>query len=113
METIKLGLDIKPLSVNEAWKGRRFKTKKYKSFELAVFWLLPNRDFGLKDQKLIIGFDFYFSNLNSDIDNPVKPILDILQKKYKFNDSQVYRIICEKHIVPKGSERISIHINKY
>ena len=26
-------LDIKPLSVNEAWQGRRVKTKKYRDFE--------------------------------------------------------------------------------
>ena len=27
-------INIKPLSVNQCWKGRRFKTDKYKSYEL-------------------------------------------------------------------------------
>ena len=35
-------IDIKPMSVNEAWKGRRFKTDKYKGFEKEMLLKLPN-----------------------------------------------------------------------
>jgi len=35
-------LNIKPLSVNQAWQGRRFKTHKYHVFERAVLLMLPN-----------------------------------------------------------------------
>ena len=34
-------LMIKPLSVNEAWQGKRFKTNSYKSYEKDVMRLLP------------------------------------------------------------------------
>ena len=34
-------IDIKPLSVNEAWQGRRYKTPKYKQYQETLLWLLP------------------------------------------------------------------------
>ena len=37
-------LRIKPLSVNEAWQGRRVKTKKYRDFEKAVLLMLRPMD---------------------------------------------------------------------
>lgn len=101
-------INIKPLSVNEVWQGKRFKTTAYKSYEKSLLLLLPN--FEIPKGKLKIYFEFGFSNSQSDIDNPVKPILDILQKKYGFNDSQVYEMNVKKEIVKKGSEYIKIEI---
>ena len=49
---------------------------------------------------LIVGY----SNKANDIDNAVKPILDILQKKYKFNDKDVYELHVFKVMVKKGEE---------
>jgi Holliday junction resolvase RusA-like endonuclease len=106
-------LKMKPLSVNEVWQGRRFKTNKYKSYEKEMILRLPNDFEVLKDQQLHIELDFYFSSKGSDIDNPVKPILDILQKKYKFNDSQIYGLKLNKFIVKKGEEKIYIDINPF
>lgn len=34
-------IDIKPLSVNKAWRGKRYKTVKYKQDENTLLWLLP------------------------------------------------------------------------
>jgi hypothetical protein len=34
-------IDIKPLSVNESWQGKRFKTDKYKLYERACLFMLP------------------------------------------------------------------------
>jgi len=34
---------IKPLSANEAWKGRRFKTDEYKTYEHSLHYLLPRK----------------------------------------------------------------------
>ena len=101
-------IKIKPLSVNEVWQGKRFKTTAYKSYEKSLLLLLPN--FEIPKGKLKIYFEFGFSNSQSDIDNPIKPILDILQKKYGFNDSQVYEMNVKKEIVKKGSEYIKIEI---
>ena len=53
--------------------------------------------------------EFGLSNKASDIDNPVKPILDILQKKYGFNDRDIYELHIKKTIVSKGNEFISIN----
>lgn len=95
-------LFIKPFSVNEAWKGRRVKTDKYKSYEKLLAFTLPN--VMIPKGKLTILLDFGFKNSGSDVDNPVKPFLDILQKKYNFNDNQVYQIIVHKTIVKKGEK---------
>jgi Holliday junction resolvase RusA-like endonuclease len=102
---------IKPLSVNEAWKGRRFKSDKYKNYEKSVLYFLPRLD--IPDGKLSIELNIGFSNSKSDIDNPVKLFLDILQKKYKFDDARIYQLLVIKEIVKKGSEFIKFQITEY
>ena len=57
--------------------------------------------------KLKLELTFGFSSKASDIDNPVKPFQDILQKKYDFDDKMIYTLIVHKEIVPKGEEFIS------
>lgn len=104
-------LKIKPLSVNEVWQGRRFKTPKYKSYEKEMLLRLPKLEIN-KDSSLKIDIDISFSNKSSDIDNPIKPILDILQKKYGFNDSKIYDLHIKKFIVKKGEESIHIDIKE-
>ena len=49
---------------------------------------------------------FGFSSASSDFDNPVKPFVDILQKRYKFNDKLIKRAIIEVDQVKKGAEFI-------
>ncbi len=105
-------LAIKPLSVNDAWQGRRYKTVLYKNYEQAMDFLLPKR-LDIPNGNLSISFEFGFSNKASDVDNPVKPVLDILQKKYDFNDSRVYEINAHKKIVPKGKEYVKFAIVGY
>ncbi len=84
----------KPLSVNECWKGRRFKTDAYKQYERDLLFLLPKMV--IPESPLMITFIFGFKNMASDIDNPCKPLLDILQKKYGFNDKDVYSLLVLK-----------------
>jgi len=50
------------------------------------------------------------SNKGFDLDNSLKPFIDILQKKYGFNDNRIYSITAMKRIVPKGEEFISFDI---
>ena len=105
-------INIKPLSVNQAWKGRKFKTDVYKKFEKEVLLLLPkNYKVPLGDLK--IRFKWGFSSKLSDWDNPIKPFQDILQKKYNFNDSRVFDAHVTKEIVKKGNEYIYFKIEKY
>jgi Holliday junction resolvase RusA-like endonuclease len=101
-------IQIKPLSVNQAWQGRRFKTPLYKKYEKDLMLLLPNNNYSSKNLEIYI--EFGFSNSASDIDNPLKPFLDILQKKYQINDKQIYQLSVKKTITKKGSEFINFNI---
>lgn len=102
-------INIKPLSVNQAWQGKRFKTPKYKAYEKEVLLCLPPCQIDFK-HPLTLDITFGFSSLLSDIDNPLKPILDCLQKKYEFNDRDIYELNVKKQIVSKGEEFIEIQI---
>jgi hypothetical protein len=53
---------------------------------------------------------FGFSNRLSDWDNPVKPVQDILSKKYGFNDKLIRRAVVETEIVRKGAEYVEFEI---
>lgn len=103
----KVQLNVKPLSVNEAWKGKRYKTRKYSLFEREMLLKLPACKI---DSCTELFIRFGFSSKLSDIDNPVKMVLDVLQKKYGFNDRDIFRLTVEKEIVKKGDEYIHIEI---
>ena len=98
-------IEIKPLSVNQAWAGRRFKSPIYKKYERDLLLLLPARFYSNK--KLSIKIDFGFSSTASDIDNPLKPFLDILQKKYKIDDKHIYELRVSTTIVKNGFDYVN------
>jgi Holliday junction resolvase RusA-like endonuclease len=104
---MNIKLDIKPLSVNESFKGRRFKTDKYKSFENKVLWMLPKFK-GEIPELIAIDLHFGFTSKASDIDNPTKMILDIVSKKYKFNDNRIYELNIRKSITKEPFILITI-----
>lgn len=101
-------IKIKPLSVNEAFQGKRFKTNKYNDYEKLL--LLTLKPLEVPEGHLEVHYTFGFSSKNADIDNPIKAFQDILQKKYKFNDSNIYKLVVNKVIVPKGEEFIQFKI---
>jgi Holliday junction resolvase RusA-like endonuclease len=101
-------VQIKPLSVNKAYQGKRFRTPEYDRYQEAVMLMLPT--FNIPPSLLKLVFEFGFSNTQADADNPCKLFTDILQKKYGFNDSRVYEIVIRKAIVPKGQEYIKFNI---
>ena len=102
---------IKPLSVNECWRGRRFKTDKYKIYESKLKRLLPPLE--LPAPPFSVYYEFGFSSLASDLDNPIKPLQDILQKKYGFDDKQIFEFTARKKKVKKGDEYIIFKINSF
>lgn len=106
---IQFKLNEKPLSINEAWQGKRFKTPLYKSYEQTILLRMPKGKIE-SEQMLRIEFFFGFSNKASDLDNPVKLLLDIAQKKYGFNDKNVFELNVRKCIVKKGEEFIQMGI---
>jgi Endodeoxyribonuclease RusA. len=101
-------IDIKPMSVNDAWKGRRFRTDEYKRYQNSLLWLLPK--IKLPPPPYELHFKFGFSSSASDWDNPIKPTQDILSKKYGFNDKLIRKATVETEIVPKGKEYIEFEI---
>jgi Holliday junction resolvase RusA-like endonuclease len=103
-------LNIKPLSVNDAWQGRRVKSKKYRQYENDILKLL--RPMTVPDGPLELYLKWGFSSAGSDWDNPIKPFQDCLQKKYDFNDNRVVRAVTEKVKVKKGEEFIEFSIKK-
>ena len=105
-------LPIKPLSVNEAWQGKRYKTRKYKQYTRDVSLILP-KSITIPKGKLGIRLHFYFSNKASDWDNPIKPLQDIICSNYGIDDRHIYLAIVEKFIVPKGEDRIEFEIFEY
>ena len=101
----------KPLSVNEAWQGRRYKTPAYRSYEREMLLLLPK--INLPSPPYRVYYDFGLSNSMSDWDNPVKPFQDICQKKYGFNYRDIKEAIVRKTRTKKGEEYISFRFETF
>ena len=105
-------LNIKPLSVNQAFKGRRFKTKEYDIFIKAVLFMLPNTLKIDNKSHLKLFITFGYSSRGSDLDNGLKTFIDCLVKKYGFDDRNIYEIMAKKEITKKGSEFIEFKIEE-
>ena len=101
-------VNIKVLSVNAAWQGKRYKTKAYKKYERDLLFILPNIIIPSSPFKL--SFEIGFSNKLSDLSNPLKLIEDIIQKKYGINDRDVYEISMKKVIVKKSQEYFKFNL---
>ena len=105
-------VQIKPLSVNKAWQGRRFKTPEYKKYERDVLTLLPG-SMVVPEGELELRLKFGFSNKLCDFDNPVKPFVDCLQKKYGFNDKRIRRCVIDiDDTLKKGHEFIGFELTQ-
>lgn len=101
-----INYNIKPLSVNECWQGKRFKTKAYKSYERELLLCLPQKE--IPEPPYLIKFEFGLSSKLADWDNPIKPLQDILQKKYGFDDRDIVEAYVKKIKVSKGQEYFSV-----
>jgi hypothetical protein len=104
MEKVKI--NIKPLSVNTAWKGQRFKTDAYKKYEYEMMFVHLPKKIEMPEPPYEVHYNFGFSSSLADWDNPVKPLQDILQKRYGFNDKLIKRAVVDIYDVPKGQEFI-------
>lgn len=104
-------INIKPLSVNEAYNGRRTRSEKYNSYKMAVSLMLPKLDIP-EGIKLDLSIHVGFSSKGSDLDNVCKPFQDILSKVYGFNDNAIYKLTMTKEIVNKGDEFIEFDLKQ-
>ena len=103
-------LDIKPLSVNKAYRGRRFASKDLKSFKDKLAYILPKLK--VPKGRLQVEYIFGVSSKGSDGDNLIKAFQDCLSEIYGFNDNQIYSWKIAKVIVKKGEEFIEFKIEK-
>lgn len=101
-------INIAPLSINKVFTGRRFKTDLYREYCRAVSFMLPPKQ--LPAPPFQVNITWGMSNNLSDVDNPAKPFIDILQAKYKFNDRDIKTLVLSKELVEKGKEYIDFEI---
>lgn len=103
-------LKIKGLTVNQAFKGVRYKTIKYDSFIKNCLVLLPSKIEIPDKTNVKLAIEFGFSSKLSDIDNCCKTFIDCLVKKYKVDDRYIFEMHVFKTIVKKGEEYIKFKI---
>lgn len=104
-------IELKPLSANKAFKGRKYKTSDYDKYEFDLFHLLPR--IYIPKGKLKAYYIFGLSSKNADGDNCVKQFQDIIAKYYGFNDKMIYKWDVEKIDVNKGEEFIEFKVESY
>ena len=95
-------LPLAPLSVNQAFQGRRFKTQKYNDWLENGLWLLKKLGGSTHHHKPYnIEITLLMSRL-MDIDNPIKMILDLLKKAGIIEDDRYVDTLFIKKIVSKN-----------
>jgi len=99
----------KPLSINEAYQGRRFRTPKYDLFKRDLRFLLPD-NYKIPSPPFVIYLEFGLSSISGDWDNCIKTAQDCIAEKYGFNDKLIKRGVVDVVDVQKGHEYFSFKI---
>jgi Holliday junction resolvase RusA-like endonuclease len=102
-------LDVKPLSLNNAYRGRRFKTSELEQFKKDIGRLLPRLE--IPAGPLSVTYTFGVSSKAADGDNLIKAFQDCLGECYGFNDKRIYEWHVRKIDVPKGKEFVEFDIS--
>lgn len=107
---INVGVEIKPLSINACFQGRKFKTIEYKDYEHEMLLILPYQE--MIEGEVSVEVDFYVRKPKIlDVDNLIKPLFDILTKKgYWRDDRYVFELRARK--IKSKVEKIKIRIKK-
>lgn len=105
-------IDLKPLSVNDAWQGRRFKSKDYVKYERDLLFILP-KNLPVIEGRVEIRFKFHMKNHKAaDWDNPIKPLQDVLVTAGILkNDQSVYLGMGQK--IPAKRDYFEVMILPY
>ena len=104
-------IPLKPVSINEAFKGRRFKTKKCKEYCNDFLLIAPRKP--MVEGIVEVEYRFHVKNHKlSDYDNLIKITQDlIVEKGYIEDDRKIYKATIYK--VPSERDYIEINIKKY
>jgi Holliday junction resolvase RusA-like endonuclease len=103
-------IKIRPLTVNQAYCGRKFSTPALKAYKEAIGYLAPKMS--LPEGKLQATYRFGVSSKCSDLDNCIKVSQDALAEKYGFNDNRIYKMVVEKVDVKKGEEFVEFEFKE-
>lgn len=103
-------VNIRPLSVNEGYTGRRWKTEEHRVWHKSVLFLLPSK-LQVPPPPYEIYLKFGFSSEKSDFDNCIKFFVDTIAEKYKFNDKKIRRAVIDIEIVDKRKEFVEFSLN--
>lgn len=111
---MNIKLEVSPISVNKSWKGRKFKTDLYKSFEYDVARMLPFVNESLGKQEVFVKYVFYINNYgNADTFNMEKTLSDMLVKRGYITDDRYIRAGYVRKERTDGPEWIDITIIPY
>lgn len=103
-------IKFKPLTVNKCWRGKRFKTPEYKSYEYALLTLIklqkPIKVSGFVE----VNYKFYMTEFGrSDVGNLEKPLTDIIVKAGLIDDDRfIVKMTLEKFKSDKDYIEIEI-----
>lgn len=100
---------MKPLSLNSAYRGRRFITPELRKYKSDISKLLPKLT--IPEGHLVAHYIFGVSSKQSDGDNLIKCVQDAIAEHYGFNDKMIYKWQVEKVDVKKGEEFISFELH--
>lgn len=106
-------LNVKPLSVNACFQGRRFKNKNYKNYENEIYWLLKqNYMYSKFTGYIYIHYKFYLKNWKkTDGGNLEKCLTDILVSNKVIEDDRfIMKYVIEKF--PADKDYIEIEIDE-
>lgn len=106
---MKLIIYVKPLSVNDAFRGKHFPTTAKKQFELAMRYALPAGRVA-PGPYYRVTYDFYLRNFAQiDYDNCIKVLQDCIVQRDIIDDD---RLIIEARIrkFPADKDRVEVGI---
>ena len=106
-------LPVKPVSTNSMYAGsgiRKWRSSLYMSFEKEVKDYLKNIPIRLPEGGGIEFKGTFGVSYRFDLDNTLKPFIDILERFYKFEDNRICKIDARKIITKRGSEFIEFDL---
>ena len=106
-------IGIKPLSVNEAFRGKRYKTPNCHKFDDMVDILLKKCILPkLKPKEPFYIIYIFHTSAAQDYDNNIKCFQDRLMKRLNTDDRYIYGAYIKKVVCKKKQEKIEFGIYK-
>lgn len=107
---MEITIPLKAFSINDAFKGRHYKTKDCKDYEEDFFKVAPRKE--MIKGMVEIEYEFFMKNHASvDYDNLIKVTQDLLVKcGYLEDDRHIYKATIWK--IPSKEDRMRITIGQ-